>query len=939
MRPVLRIVVTLAAVLWSSHALAEEAYYEVPLGSLKITEGKLPRPGEANDHAFAWRVDAMQPYAVLDGEGEVYLTIPSNASMRWETFRRTGQTESIHVRTAARRGVSGHLFYPKADFSAMLALKFTIPAAEANAKARIPFYEAKQRHFESLLGRDIPGGAWFRHQAREAEASLDAKHRDALTAAQRRNWRSGNSLDDTYALFSGGRAVSENLQLDRALPQAGKNSSPVKVDSLAGISLAEIDWGPMVKDVKPELDPLAAAVPADQHAVFFPTFAAAVATADEADRQGTPLLQFAEPRSEDARVSKRYQRQLGLSLTGLGRLLGPHVVRSVALTGSDPYFRVGTDVAVLFEPANAAVLEQLLLAQVAMAGSANSLAKPVSGAVDGLVYHGLCSPDRSISSYVARLHGAVVVSNSLYQLERLARVGKGKSRSIAALPEYAFFRDRYRRGDAAETALLFLSDATIRRWCSPRWRIGDSRRTRMAAVLAELQASQVNRLATNHAEPGPIYSDLALPGGGELTLSRSGVASAVYGSLEFMTPIGELPLDEVTQEEADAYNRWREGYQRNWRWAFDPMALRLTFAAGQLAADLTVMPLILGSEYREMQAVSRGAKIAAGAGDPHQALAHLVLAINPHSRMFQQWGNIVSSMRQGLTLGWLGSSVAVYVDYDPFWLEVGKVAGDQGKLAQLIENNVSRLPIAIRADVSDGLKLTLFLASARAFIEQTAPEMLHWESLKHNDQPYVKVTPSDSARRGIGNPANFSLYYAASGESLMITPNEPLLKRALDRQALRHKLVEQGKKSAAEARPWLGSSFAAQIDRNGMAMLEALSHDEYRRAMQLLAWGNLPILNEWKHRWPGQDPVDLQERLFKTRLICPGGGKYVWNEKWQTMESTVYGHPGEPKPGPAAPPALESLNSASFGLDFEEHDGLRARVRLDRSPDRQQHSN
>ena len=35
------------------------------------------------------------------------------------------------------------------------------------------------------------------------------------------------------------------------------------------------------------------------------------------------MLRLAEPRSEDVRTAKRYQRQLGLSLTGLGRLLGP----------------------------------------------------------------------------------------------------------------------------------------------------------------------------------------------------------------------------------------------------------------------------------------------------------------------------------------------------------------------------------------------------------------------------------------------------------------------------------------------------------------------------------------------------------------------------------------------------------------------------------------
>jgi hypothetical protein len=47
------------------------------------------------------------------------------------------------------------------------------------------------------------------------------------------------------------------------------------------------------------------------------------------------------------------------------------------------------------------------------------------------------------------------------------------------------------------------------------------------------------------------------------------------------------------------------------------------------------------------------------------------------------------------------------------------------------------------------------------------------------------------------------------------------------------------------------------------------------------------------------------------------------------MESTVYGHPGQPKSGPKATAAIEQFQTANFGLTFEDH-GLRARVELNR---------
>jgi hypothetical protein len=86
--------------------------------------------------------------------------------------------------------------------------------------------------------------------------------------------------------------------------------------------------------------------------------------------------------------------------------------------------------------------------------------------------------------------------------------------------------------------------------------------------------------------------------------------------------------------------------------------------------------------------------------------------------------------------------------------------------------------------------------------------------------------------------------------------------------------------------------------------------------MQVLAWSNLPILNEWKRLFPDRDPVKLHEEFWGTKLVCPGGGTYRWNEKWQTMESTVFGHPGDPKT--AATKALADIFSVELGVSFDQ---------------------
>ena len=293
---------------------------------------------------------------------------------------------------------------------------------------------------------------------------------------------SRSSVADTFDLFSGGQALSEILQLDRALPAAKEQVATVDVSSLKGITIAEIDWTKLTR--KKRAGTRSALCGRDSRPInmrLFPSFAKLVEVEDHLDEQGTRILQLADPRSEDARTSQRYQRQLCLSTSALSRLLGPAVVKSVAITGSDPYFVSGTDVAVLFETAHPAALKALLAAGSRPAPPRSPRPSRRGQRSRGSPMPASARTDRQVSSYLARIGDVIVVTNSPAQLGQLVKAHAGKLPTIASLPEYRFFRTRYPRGAGDESAFLFLSDATIRRWCSPRWRIGSSRRVRDAA--------------------------------------------------------------------------------------------------------------------------------------------------------------------------------------------------------------------------------------------------------------------------------------------------------------------------------------------------------------------------------------------------------------------------------------------------------------------------
>ncbi|MDB6109673.1 MAG: hypothetical protein JWR69_1423 [Pedosphaera sp.] len=921
--------VSLLLVLLGTQAvLAEDVYYHVRFGDLTFTEGALPKETSSSWESRQWRTaEAMQPYAVLDGAGEVFLA--GEAADRWTPPVQVYQQGILAIRAPKDKEVTGRLFVPKPDFSGMTALTFKIPLTAGKPEAGKEFLKAKETHYRKLLDRNIPGGAWFRHQEQEAANAGTGKAVADPAGTGRFNRRRPLEVEDTYDLFTGGRAVSENLQLDRVLLATKPGEATVDLTNVIGITVKEMDWKPLIKDCKPELDPLAASVPADQHALFFPSFQAMTEMMDEADNNCTPLLQMIEPRSEDMDSRGRYQKQLCLGLSEISRRLGPQMVESVAFTGSDPYLRTGTDIGVLFQTKQPDVVKGFILARQAATAQAGSLAKGVHGEIDGVGYTGLVSPDRAVCSYVASVGEVVFVSNSLYQLGRLIQVNKGSQPALVTQDEYIFFRNRYPRGDKQESAFLVLSDAAIRRWCSPQWRIATARRTRAAAALAELQAAQLDALVKGTVQPGPLPTDLQLADAGQFGVTGQGVTSAVYGTLDFLTPIGEIPMTKVTQAEADAYNRWREGYQQNWSQYFDPIAARFSVHPEQISAELTVMPLIVRTEYNQLIRLSSGAAIAPASGDPHPGvLAHLAMAINPQSEPILQAGNFVGTMSPSLKanpFGWLGSSIALYADEDPFWEKLAHAE----KPEAFLEKEYHQLPLALHCEVKSPLGMVAFLTALRAYSDQSAPGMTTWASHEYGGQNYVKVTPAGEFREQDGLE-KLAIYYAVTPESLVVTLNESLLKRALDRQAARKAARAEGKTIPAANLPWLGTNLCLQLDQRFITALQRVLGEEYQAAQQLLAWNNLPILNEWKRRFPTQDPVRLHEQFWQTKLVCPGGGKYVWNEKWRTMESTIYGHPGEPKKGPAKFGPLSSVACANLGVSFENQ-GLSAKAVFNRT--------
>jgi hypothetical protein len=962
-----------------AHVLrADDAYFDVRFDQLQFTSKEVPRTRLGALGVVADLTDQQEavPYAVLDGDGEIFLHLLPNT--------RTAYGD-LCIRVPARREVTGTLYFPGPSGKGMSKARFVVSKSAADPAHRKTFFEAQRDYYRTLADRRIAGGAWFRVRERQAESEIaaatnpSAKGKIGGAAAPSNRSREGApsaaapgsvvpsvqttpatvdsglpaetadaGWEDTFAVFSGGRAVAENLQLDRLLRINSQAEPTVDLASIEGITIQPLDWVPLVKQIHPQTDPLAVAIPADQHAIFCPSLESLLRLMDEADDLGTPVLRLTHARAENARTRERYERQLCLTLDPLSRIVGNATVSSVAVTSSDPYLPTGTDLAILFEVPSPAVLRDHFSSQHAAARQKNAQCKTVEGTIGGVKYTGVATPNRAVCSYVAEIGKALVVTNSLVQLERIADASAGRSAALASLPEYKFFRNRYPIG-SGETGLLILPDQAIRRWCSPKWRIASSRRTRAAAVMTHFQTEFLKELIAGAIKLQEIPSTYSVPDMGTLRVSENGVESSTYGTLEFLTPIAELNFKKVSTAERDGYQAWRNSYQSNWKYYFDPIAVRFAAQDNHLAADLTVMPLIAGTDYRDYIEIVSGVQMKPAAGDPHEGtLAHFAMAVNPNAPPIKSIGSFFQGPLQVSPFSWLGDSISIYLDPDPFWNELAATAktgmhnlGEPDPSMEFLFANLHRLPVAVTAEVQDPLKLALFLTGLRNLIEQTAPGMVSWTTHKYHDQPYVKMAASLAGIAPVQR--KLEINYAATPKRLIVTLNEALLKRALDRMAT---AKEKGNSSgggksgiptsensgAASALPysWLGTSMGLHVDRRVIEILQrTFVGGEYQSAMQACAWSNLPILNEWKRLDPERDPVAVHQQIWKTQLACPGGGKYVWNKEFQTMESTVYGHPGQPRLGPPLPRPLQGVQSLDFGLSFENH-GLRAQVEIRR---------
>jgi hypothetical protein len=260
-------------------------------------------------------------------------------------------------------------------------------------------------------------------------------------------------------------------------------SKDIPLTELHGPTIKSHPWRKMLAGRTPDIEPLARMVPRDFYYIRFRSLSRMLEVADLVDLGATHFGNQAWCQAYSQCTGQRLREQLALVTSPALQPIYNKVVQEIALVGSDPFVREGSDVTVLIRFRRAGAGKMWLEASLAAAARAHPNACRSHGESLGVAYEHLATPDRQLCVYVATpAENVHIRSNSLAALQRVLEAIQGKTADgkrvhrLGDSAEFAYIRTLYPCDAAEEDGLIYLSDPFIRRLVGPRLKLTECRR-------------------------------------------------------------------------------------------------------------------------------------------------------------------------------------------------------------------------------------------------------------------------------------------------------------------------------------------------------------------------------------------------------------------------------------------------------------------------------
>lgn len=787
---------------------------------------------------------------------------------------------------------------------------------------------------------------------------------DSSSRWQMRGGPGGDFIDrELYETTTGAAAIAESLQLRRmnAVTTGDAVKRTIPIGTLRGIEIAEHPWKKMMGDKKPAPEAFAQMVPHDNYYVHFKRLTGFLDFGELLDQWGTNLTRAYEVTSRDHRLKQRYQQQLCLKDTILGKTLGPLVIKGVAVTGNDAYLREGSDVAVMFQVVQKGVFLSAVEPFVAEARAKfGAQLKESQSEHHGVKIESFVTPLREVSLHRATIDDVVIYANSPVGLRRILDTSQGRGKRLSDSLDFQYVRTIFRSDDKDEDGFAFLSDAFIRNLVGPASKIKERRRLEALTSLhmlthgAMLTAWETGKAPiaepTIFAATGLEREQAPMPEGNPAFWdAKSLVArSDVYNTLHFATPLIELPIDKVTENESQEYDRFRQEYLGLWRQFFDPIGMRVALKDGQVQLDTYILPLIENTSYNELRRITGEKSVRfdpASLGDKTlmQYVLRLSGTVGARSLFIDGVGPMVALWSAALDP--VGDWFMFRLDDSPAYEKlldlVERQASGEPPDAEEVARVIWTLPVAVGVDIRNPLMFAGTLASFRTSVQMSLPGAVTWGPL---DKEYkgisivrIQATPSGRDRylprsRGKADD-NFlpAIYYAMIDGAFYVTLNEEAMRGLIDQAVGRR----DGKTAVEVATSLYLAPKAAAQSRGLLArLLEHQTREQARTSLPI--WYALYRSGIVAHNATAEQAQTAAYRYLGFVPVSPDGTAYRYDRAHDEVVSERHGSFRKPTAhrtmaeGSPLNFLLDQLRSVRADLRFRE-DGIHTVLTLERA--------
>lgn len=347
-----------------------------------------------------------------------------------------------------------------------------------------------------------------------------------------------------------------------------------------------IGWQPtQIENVSDDLaiEPVAFCIPEECFYLRFGTWQNQLWLQRLMEEYGGDLSRMIQLRGFKQQIQNKFLDQLAIESTELDQLFGGNLIDDVAVIGMDAYIDEGAAIGVLLHASQSAALNRNLLNKRAkFAKDQQQLgANLVDIDYDGTTIQYLSTPDNRYRSFYVVKKSCHLVTTSLRMAQRFVDAARGEQ-CLGNNEEFRWARSRLPL-DRNDTVFVYLSTPFFQQLLSPHYQIELRRRNR---VISDMQMLEAARLSASHEgydfdeidsliQNGFLPEKFGVrPDDGVTIVGSSSWSDSIRGRRGFFTPIADMKLEAVTQDEFDWFNETAEFFTNNVR-SIDPMVIAI----------------------------------------------------------------------------------------------------------------------------------------------------------------------------------------------------------------------------------------------------------------------------------------------------------------------------------------------------------------------------